>query len=588
MKRSAEKVGQLLNYEKLSNIRLLELPQVEKKDIPDYIQCPKYEKAKAKLDQSMERYRSKVDRISDDIRQLESNIEDLSREQRKWSSKANPLFLDRTDVSAVEKQNHAADMANGLLDKISRANEKRNDLIDKHSEAKEEAKEKLQELTLESLQVIDEDIAMVVNRCESIVDNLAGSEDTEDLITAIDICLIVLRINAMFDDLIEDNNIRKDCRECIAKVNQIFMTLCAKEKVQGYIVDLYRRNLNLVQTNTGIYKQISEVLASVDQEQLDTLTQPIHVILAEQFNTNFSFCDIIDPAELDAVIVQINKTIDALKQNIAKAKEAEAAAVDFARTGVDASQQAETLRTSMHSNVEALEGSLTQSHIAVQMFEEAVIEDFFLKDLRGAVTALRKQLSDAVGERNFEYILKGGDDSFSLKKAQDAIDKANVARLQAALDKIPGHINVLTGHITKAESDIVKVNEVPKENAEALNSELGKKYIFACFPVFGFIYAFGILGRIKTFESAFRSTNQVYRELGSTLLAKNKTMITVVMIIGAILGLGGIATFFILNLGKDIAVNVGVPGAILLFYIITVLGLTAVGKRLHSFLGIST
>jgi hypothetical protein len=44
-------------------------------------------------------------------------------------------------------------------------------------------------------------------------------------------------------------------------------------------------------------------------------------------------------------------------------------------------------------------------------------------------------------------------------------------------------------------------------------------------------------------------------------------------------------TFFVLDLGNDIAVNAGVPGAILLFYIITILGLTAVGKRLRTFLG---
>jgi len=64
-------------------------------------------------------------------------------------------------------------------------------------------------------------------------------------------------------------------------------------------------------------------------------------------------------------------------------------------------------------------------------------------------------------------------------------------------------------------------------------------------------------------------------------------MTTVVMVIGAILGFGGMVAFFVLNLGHSVAVNVGVPGAVLVFYIITILGLTSVGKRLRSFLGIS-
>jgi hypothetical protein len=64
-------------------------------------------------------------------------------------------------------------------------------------------------------------------------------------------------------------------------------------------------------------------------------------------------------------------------------------------------------------------------------------------------------------------------------------------------------------------------------------------------------------------------------------------MMTAVMIIGAILGLGGMVAFFVLNLGNSIAVNAGVPGALLLLYIITILGLTVAGKRLRSFLGTS-
>jgi len=55
MKRAEEKVGQFLDYERLSSIRLLELPEIEKQDIPNFIRCPKYEKAESKIEQSMQR-----------------------------------------------------------------------------------------------------------------------------------------------------------------------------------------------------------------------------------------------------------------------------------------------------------------------------------------------------------------------------------------------------------------------------------------------------------------------------------------------------------------------------------------------------
>jgi hypothetical protein len=91
---------------------------------------------------------------------------------------------------------------------------------------------------------------------------------------------------------------------------------------------------------------------------------------------------------------------------------------------------------------------------------------------------------------------------------------------------------------------------------------------------------------VKAFEPAFRSTNPIYRELGNTLLAKNSKMTTAVMIIGAILGLGGMAAFFVLNLGNSVAVNAIVPGIVLALYGIAVLVLNTVGKKLRSFCGI--
>jgi uncharacterized protein YukE len=583
MKKSTEEIRQLMDYEKLSAVRLLELPKIEKQDIPNFIRCPKYEKAINNLNQKMERYQSKVDRCNEAIQESERNIEAMKR-KRSSLDPGRGFFVDTSDPQAVAKYNDRLDQTRKMTDKINNAIDKHNDLIEKRTEAVEEAKAKQQELTEEALLVIDEDIVTVLDRCSKIVDKLDASQNAEDLIEAIEICLITLRIYAMFDDKIEGNDERKDCRERIAEVNQMFAAFCANEHVLNYLVDMYRRNLSLVQKNAEIYQQVVQVIGSVDQEQLTALTQPIDVVLAEKINTKFEYESVINPAELDAIVVQINKTIYALNQNIAKSNEAAATAGELAEIGVSANQQAETLLTSMKSNVEASKNDiLSRSHFASQMIEDAVIDNFYQKDLRSAVTALRKHLVGAIGEENLNGIVMGDEDRFSLEKAHSAIRQANLVRLQVALGKVPEHIKKTTDLIAVAESDIRRANEVPKHNAAALNAEIGEKYIRVCFPVFGCISAFGILGRMRAFESAFRSTNQIYRDLGSTLLAKNSKMTIVVLVLGVILGLGGMAAFFVLNLGHSVAVNVGIPGAVLVFYLITLLGLTLVGKRLRSF-----
>ena len=179
-------------------------------------------------------------------------------------------------------------------------------------------------------------------------------------------------------------------------------------------------------------------------------------------------------------------------------------------------------------------------------------------------------------------MLKGGDDKFSLKKAQPAVEKANLDRLQATLDKIPGHIRGLTKRITEAESDIKKADEIPKSNADALKDELGGKYVAACIPIIGFFTAIGINSRIKTFKSAFSGTNQIYKDLGNALFEKNKKMSIVAMIIGAILGLGSLILFAVS--GGPIVISL----ILLIACAITVLMLFSTGKKLKSYLNHST
>ena len=594
MKKSAEKIDQLLNYEKLSNIELLKLPQVEKKDIPDYINCPKYEKAKGRMDKAMERYSGKVEKLTTEIRQMKLTIATMRERLSPLDSRMNTLksFQSAWDAGNANEYNSLAARYNDLIDQIRKHSDKHDDTIDKLTEAEEEAKEKLAELTDDALSAIDEDIPMVINRLEGIADNLSNGEDAEDLLAAIDVCLIGLRVYAMFDDLIDDNSARKECKEGVEKINKIFSSLCVKDSIQHYMVDLYRRNTDLVQQNAAIDQQINDVLASVDQKQLDTLSQSINAILTEQFNTKFDYSEVIEQVELDKIVGKINAAIDSLKSNIDKAKAFQAVgtpSAELGKAGVNAEEQAKALRSTMQTNVDALDGPLTQNHFAVQIIDETVIDDFYQKDLRAAAVALRKHIVDTIGEQNFEGVLKGGDDRFSLKKAQNAIENAKLTRLQDTLDKIVPHTKDLTAKITGAETDIRKANETLKENIRKaeeafkqrvsdLRAEVGSKYGVACIPVIGMFSAIGIRSKIKAFESEFRGGNQLYKDLGNELIGKNRTMSMVAMIINLLLGIGSLI-YFLVSGGPVV-----VSAIVLVAYFITLLMLKLTGRQLEDYM----
>jgi uncharacterized protein YukE len=577
-------IEQLLNSNRLSAIHPLKLPKIEKADIPDYITCPKYEKAMEKLNQKMERYQSKVDRCDEAIRDSKASIEAM-KQKRDSLDPGSGRWVNTEDAQAVARYNDRLDQMRKMQDKIENAIDKHNDLIDKRTEAIEEAEEALQELTAEALLVIDDDIVTVLDRCTQLVAKLANSEDINDLIEAIEICMNEYRIFALFEDLIEENAKQKEAAVHIDAVKQHFASLCSNEQVKNYMVAMYQRNLELVQKNAEICSQVEQTIGSVDLGKLNDQTRLVESTLGDKINTSFKYKDIVDPAELDAVIEQINKAIVALKKSIEDANSSAKANSEFAKVGVDANEQAKTHLITMKSNVEDMKNDIiTQEHFSVHLLNEAVIDEFFEKDVRSAVNALRQHLLGAIGEENIDSLLVDNGDRYLLVKSEHAIKQADLTRLQRTLDMIPRHVSEKTNQIVAAEKDIEEAGKVPKQQADALKAELGGRYVRACFPIFGWIAAIGISGRIKMFEAAFRSTNQIYQELANVLLAKTKKTAIAALIVGAILGIGGIAIFFTMSLSDSIAINLGVPGAVLLLNALSALILAGVGKRLRSFL----
>ncbi|MDR0908857.1 MAG: hypothetical protein LBM77_03740 [Spirochaetaceae bacterium] len=475
----SEKITQLLDYAKLSAISLLNIPKIEKKDLPDYIKCPRYEKAMGNLNSKMERYKGKVDRLETDISQMKSDIAVKSAQfsQVKDEMEEYTHYDGSVMDSYINKYNRLVPIHNDLLEQIRKQSEKHDDAINRLTEAKEEAKERLEEITSDAISAIDEDIPAVIDRLEGIVSNLADSDEAEDLFAAIDICTIALRIYVISDDLIDDNSARKECKESIEKINQLFAKLCSQDSIQNYMVDIYRRNVDLMQRNAAILKQIDGVLDGLDKKQLDDLSQSINALLTEQFNTKFDYNEVADQDGLDKIINKINATIDSLKANIEKAKSfqaVESSAVELGKAGVNAENQVKPMISTLQTNIDALDDHLTQNHFALQIIDESVIDEFYQKDLRVAVAALRKYIVDTIGEQNFEDLLKGVDDHFSLGKAQNAIESAKLMRLQDMLNKIPNHIKEIEKKIKDAETDISKANEIIKKNMQMVWQRQGR------------------------------------------------------------------------------------------------------------------
>jgi hypothetical protein len=607
MKRAADELGNLVNYEQLATVRVLEPPKVAKNEIPNFILCQNFEKAKRKIDQTMERYNRKVDESKEKVEGLAAQVEELTLEigyntgdiSRPGLGRligggtlrsTKPGMLDNAEEhnKKAAKYNAILEVVRRLSDKKDAAVERHNEAVEKHNEFIEEAREKLEELTNEAVVVIDDDIVAGLDKCTKIAGKLAGSQNSEDLLGAAEVCFIALKIYHLFEGEIEGNSQRAEAKNRVAEVNKLLGEICASDLLGNHVADVYRRNTYLAEKNAELYGQVMKVIGAVNRVELDQGTRAIAGLLGQNVETSFTYEGVVDPSELDAILAKIKDTVGALNSGRAKLRELAASTKASADAAVTAHEGAEALLSSMKTNVQGMNNDLllVPGHFLFEMMDEAVIDDFYHRELRPIVGGRRKQLVATIGEEQVDALVAKNDDRYSLRKAEAAIKQADLLRLRSEREKIDGHVKKVSESIAACEADLAKAQEVPRRNADAFRAGLSGKYILSCLPGIGVLFAFGILGKVKAFEAGFKSTNQIYRDLATEVFAKNRTMTTVALVLAALAGLGGLGGYFAPNLAptlsKDIAIIAGATGGVLaLLYLLTVVAFAGVGKRVQ-------
>lgn len=729
MQRAAEQVTHLINYEQLTRMRLLSIPKIEKIQITKFMACPSYDKAIAKLDQKMERYHSKVESISSDIRTQEARIEKAKMDKPIWVSE---------DSSSARINEH-----NRCVEIIQNANEKRNDLIDKKNEAIDEANEKLQELRSEALTAIDDDIVGALDKCNKVVEKLSRSQNSEDLLAAMEIVFLELKVSQLCEDHIEGNGPRKDARDRIAIAVAAGIALCKGNEARNSLVDLFRRNTYPIE----LLGELNKTLASTKRDELVKLTTTLDRLLAEApFQMDVAVDAVLDLGKVRGVMPTVEQTIKVEESHLARVNEFMTTTYAPASAALEVHKKAEGQRASLKAAVEALAGApaIRSGHFLCEMFDEKVIDDVYSKELRAAVAELRTHLANAVGADAFEMVASGqdlglvaaaaeavkkadlsmlqrrrdvvprhlkkvaamienaavfgqlltalaatnqgeltqltsgldkllgatfptsftyrgvvdpaqlesviadmkeaiageedqilklneymaateaktrdpleihqkaellyasmkktvdtlavavGEDAASLRaatgdpyllgKGAATIEKANVLRFQQRRDKVQGDIVRLRGMIASTGADVASANEVPRNNAAALTKKLSTAFAVSWLPFVGIVTAAGVPKAIKTFEPAFRSSVDVYQELGDRVLKRTAAMTRVMIILAAVFGVGGAVLLFALSPALSLGVKAGVPGAALALYGGSGALFSSAGKRLASYL----
>lgn len=599
MKQTEDQLNDIIVYEAVTGIRALAPPTLEKAHIPSLIHCHLFDRAIEKRDRLMERYNQKVNSQKEKAAALESEIAHLTKEITKRTDGSflgdmmgrtltgtKPGILDNAEERSkkAQKYNAILEVVRRLEDQRERTVDRHNDAVEKHNEAVEEANEKLEELTAEALQVIDDDMVAVMDKISKIGLKLSSSQNAEDLLGSVEICFLQLKLGLVLEDHIEGNAQRHDFKECLGNVDKLLADLSASPQMRHRLVEIFKRNIDLIANNRRLHAKVLEAIEAIDSESLDKPAQDLRILFRKQFNTIFEYKHLIDPRELDEMVVRINKVLVDLKDHVARVNSAAEIAGAPAQRAADTQQAVMGTLREMNSNYAGMANEiLTETHFAYELLDENVIDEFFHREVKLSVMELREHVRQSVRSEEFDSMVAGSDDRYFINRTEEAIKRADLLRLKAELDKVQSYRNALAGLIAGAEADIDHIGEVPREQAESFRAKAFTTYTLCCLPWVGVGFALSLLSRIKSFEAAFQSTNGIYRQLSSDIVEKNGTMKTASLILAGVLGLGGIILFFALGISDSVIVKIGVPGSAAALYLATMLVFGSVEKQIEEY-----
>ncbi len=609
MERAREVLGNLIDYKAISEISPLQLPTIEKTDIPKFILCQNLDKSLQRAEQVMELQNNKVSEVQGRVRESEAQIKDLEKALRKVDPGSPPTepgsFLGPSETAEnirvynkqVAEYNDRLRQARRLQERISDAIDRHGDIVERCNDAIREAQQREEELAAEAILAIDDDIVAVSDKITTTARDLANSNKASDVIAAVEICFIELKLVGLFEEHIDRNDARRMVQDGFHEVNSLCTELSKITNIRNIFASLFGLNRDLIVKNADLHSEIVDAIQGVDQGRLSELTEPLSAALKKQFYTSFKYEGIIDPNKLDSVVAEMHKTMEAIKDHIPQVTDLDVSTQSEAEAAVVVHQTLESTLSTMKSNVEeAHKYLLSTDGFICQMLQEEVIENFYSQDLRLTVTDLRKDVVEHIGAEQFDTIVTEVADRYSIVKTEAAIKAADLLRLQNQRDRVAEYVSELSAQIKDVEAHVISAAEVPKKNADAFRSSTSLLYILSCFPILGFAFAIGILNKVKKFAPAFRSSLEIYQKLGSQILAKNETMSKVILILAAVLGFGGIGIFFGTGVGvpiaaniavSPIAVNIGLPGGVMILYLITWIVLSKVGKTIQFYVNMN-
>lgn len=194
----------------------------------------------------------------------------------------------------------------------------------------------------------------------------------------------------------------------------------------------------------------------------------------------------MDPKELEETARAYREGVRAIDDHVARIRHLVETTAAPAAAASDLHRGVEALVDSMQRAIHDLQGGgLSPGNFLCEMVDQDTLDDFFPKNVKGAMGELRRHVAEAIGDEDLDRILGDTEDVHFVERAREALNRAGLTRLEGQRARAPAVVESLGKQRASAERHLESMLEVPRENAEKFRSRAGSMYALSILPIIG-------------------------------------------------------------------------------------------------------
>lgn len=521
-------------------------------ELANIIKAENYAKTKKKVEEFAARKRESLESFRQQnvlAKEAELEAAQSQADANRPGSGPSELFLDKTDINAVnrhnqrvEEHNHQVDLYRRLIDKRDQAKERYEDALDRYKDKQDEVEEQIREKKEELKPAIDRDMVSFLGKLQQLVYDCFRNKAL--IFESFVLLFMAKKAYIFLYDRIGDADGRITASNIFRQLSNELETLVEKHSddlKQGF-TEIIAYVYDCFQENEAIFNALQEQLEHLPYDTCDVNGDSARSLVSLLIDTNFQYKDIIDPNELARMEARVQERRDQFEDRISEIDEFANQMLETFDSLDEVLADSQTKLQLIHQNRDTCLGETFDfSRFVLGVFNEEV-QDEYLKQEKSLLEAMQLDIETSLNV-NLTKLIKTilETELFVLSAAQVINTNSGFAFLEYRR-KLQQKRQELKDGISTLDLHLQDISRQPKEQAEEFAAQIQKLLGLSILPLGNLGVLIPMHQSIQKFSPALGSGHPVYAEVCEKTKSKLQSFFVAHAVIAVLIGGGSFAT----------------------------------------------